>query len=350
MAESVLTKKIGPFSGGVWLLIIGGGVGLALILKRGFGGGTPQAMPIVVETVPLKPVATPPASPPIGGPVGGPVGGPAGGPKAGGEKSSTKPPVKPPTTPPTRPPVTPPANPPIRPPITPPRPIIPQKPTIILFTALPATITIGQSVTLTWSIIGAKKVVLTRPAGPQDVGSTGTAIAKPGVVGKLSYKLTATNDVGATEKTVVVTVNPAGAADGKNIPGGFSGTCPTTGPVPPDYAQRRGQSIAVYQDRRTKTGWAIFNLGYAGDIFGINIWLANPLNYAILNRVRDSRGLRALTAGEIASLKTDVAVIAGSLNGKENKLTNVQIMSLWDKWNTPYLCTNFPRNTQVRLT
>jgi len=342
MPESVLTKKIGPFTGGIWLLVIGGGVGLALILRKGFGGGQAATMPIVVETVPLKRETAP-----VGGPVDGPIGGP---PKKPDGSVVSRPPVPlPPVTKPL-PPKPPVPLPPVTKPL-PPKPPRAVRPIIITFAVTPQAITLGQSFTILWATSGSEKVVLKRPAGDQDVARSGTAIAKPGKTGQLSYTLTATNSAGSTTKTTTVTVRPSGGgAAKKDIPGGFSGTCPTTGPIPPDYQQRKAQGIARYQERRTKTGWALFNLGYGGDINGINVWLSNPLNYAVLNRVRDTRGLRALTVDEINTMRADVAAVVQSINGKENKLSNEQIMRLWEKWNTPFLCANSPRNTQTRVT
>lgn len=51
-----LNKQIGPFPVVVWIGVVGGGAGLAFLMRGAFGGGrAPATQPIIVETVPLKP-------------------------------------------------------------------------------------------------------------------------------------------------------------------------------------------------------------------------------------------------------------------------------------------------------
>ncbi|MDB5804526.1 MAG: hypothetical protein JWN73_1848 [Betaproteobacteria bacterium] len=77
----------------------------------------------------------------------------------------------------------------------------PAAPIVSSFTAAPASIAKGGSTTLNWAIIGAKSVSIS-----PDVGTvTGTsATVSPSAT--TTYKVTATNDIGTTTKTVKVTV------------------------------------------------------------------------------------------------------------------------------------------------
>jgi hypothetical protein len=76
------------------------------------------------------------------------------------------------------------------------------KPVINSFTATPATIDIGSSTTLAWSVDDAESISIDNGVGVQ----TGTSVEIfPG--SNTTYTLTATNADGSTTKTVTVTVN-----------------------------------------------------------------------------------------------------------------------------------------------
>ena len=78
-------------------------------------------------------------------------------------------------------------------------------PTIAYFTALPATITAGQSASLSWSVSGASSLSINNGLG--DVSGTTTKSVSP--TSTTTYTLTATDIRGSTVSQVTVTVNPA---------------------------------------------------------------------------------------------------------------------------------------------
>ncbi|HIE16894.1 MAG TPA: hypothetical protein EYP71_01705 [Dehalococcoidia bacterium] len=80
----------------------------------------------------------------------------------------------------------------------------PQPPAILVFIATPDEITIGQSVTLRWSIKDATSVDIDQGIG--DVPATGSVVLSP--TRTLAYTLTATNAGGTVSKSVVIYVNP----------------------------------------------------------------------------------------------------------------------------------------------
>ena len=80
----------------------------------------------------------------------------------------------------------------------------PQPPAILVFAATPDEITIGQSVTLKWSIKDATSVSIDQGVG--DVPATGSVILSP--TRTVAYTLTATNAGGTVSKSVVIYVNP----------------------------------------------------------------------------------------------------------------------------------------------
>lgn len=95
----------------------------------------------------------------------------------------------------------------------------------------------------------------------------------------------------------------------------------------------------TFAHRSVKLAWAVMNLGFGPPgIYGLTEWISNPAVWPTFNLTRRNRGLRALTETEIKRLIVDLNTIIITLQGKENRLTDAQILSIWDKWNTPYLC------------
>ncbi len=80
----------------------------------------------------------------------------------------------------------------------------PQSPTITSFTATPPTLTVGQSSTLSWTVLGATSLSI--DSGVGTVTGTSTVVS-PGAT--TTYTLTATNATGSVTATATVTVNPA---------------------------------------------------------------------------------------------------------------------------------------------
>ena len=78
-------------------------------------------------------------------------------------------------------------------------------PTINSFSALPSTITVGESSTLSWSVTDATTVTIDQSVG--SVFSTGTTAVTPATT--TTYTLTATNVAGSVTASVTVVVTPA---------------------------------------------------------------------------------------------------------------------------------------------
>ncbi len=80
----------------------------------------------------------------------------------------------------------------------------PGPPAIILFSATPSEINLGQSTTLKWDIKDAASVTIDQGIG--EVDATGSVELSPAKT--IAYTLTATNAGGTVSKSVVIYVNP----------------------------------------------------------------------------------------------------------------------------------------------
>ena len=80
-----------------------------------------------------------------------------------------------------------------------------EAPIINFFSALPSTITEGESSTLSWSVTDATSVTIDNGIG--SVALTGTIAVNPTTT--TTYTLTATNTAGSVTATTTITVNPA---------------------------------------------------------------------------------------------------------------------------------------------
>jgi hypothetical protein len=266
MAENFIHKKIGPFSGGVWIVVVGGGIGLAFLIKRGMGGGSaPAQSPILVENIPQR--------------------------TSGGVTSWNDPAIPGKEEPKTIPsPVV-------------PKPVpIPAKPTLPLPTPVPYIPPRGGD------------------QGPTKPLPTPTPFPKGPI-----------KPIPTPQKPTVP------------IPGGGDGTCTGVTYVPPDYTAKMNGPTGKFNERAIKISWAVQNLGTGPQgIYALTQWISSPIVWPVVNATRKTRGLRPLSENEFRSLINDLNGIIVTLGGKENKLTNAQIMSIWSKYNTPFLCANAP--------
>lgn len=276
MAEGFIEKKIGPFSGGVWIIIVAGGIGLAIVIKKGMGGGGGEAnQPILVETVPLK--------------------------KSGGATSDNDP-TKPDKVPPPSIPMP-----------------LPPK---------PSPLPVPQPVPTCPS--GMNYDPVQKKCVPFGYNPVPPSLPRP---------------------PTVPAPRPPTPAPINRAPGGYSTGCDGIGYFPPDYAARMNMPTAKFQDRAIKLSWAVLNIA-AGPpgIFAFTQYLSSPAVWGLENGRRRSRGLRAMTEGEWRSLITDLNGIIARLGGKENRLTNADIMSIWSKYNTPFVCAQAVQHRETRQT
>jgi PKD repeat protein len=80
----------------------------------------------------------------------------------------------------------------------------PEPPAIILFSATPSEIDLGQATTLKWGVKGATSVTIDQGIG--EVAATGSVELSPAKT--IAYTLTAINAGGTVSKSVIIYVNP----------------------------------------------------------------------------------------------------------------------------------------------
>jgi len=80
-----------------------------------------------------------------------------------------------------------------------------EAPIVNSFSALPSTITVGESSTLSWSVTDATSVTINQSIG--SVALISTTTVSPATT--TTYTLTATNSAGSVTATTTITVNPA---------------------------------------------------------------------------------------------------------------------------------------------
>ena len=85
---------------------------------------------------------------------------------------------------------------------------VPTTPIINSFSALPSTITVGESSTLSWSVTDATSVAINQSIG--SVALISTTTVSPATT--TTYTLTATNVAGSVTATTTITVNPVAEA------------------------------------------------------------------------------------------------------------------------------------------
>lgn len=103
----------------------------------------------------------------------------------------------------------------------------PGPPVITAFSATPASVTLGQTTTLAWTVAGATSLSVDNTVG--SVTGLTSKVVTPAALGSLTYTLTATNGFGSTQATTQVTVTPAPSyALTVSVGTGVTGTPATT--------------------------------------------------------------------------------------------------------------------------
>ena len=128
----------------------------------------------------------------------------------------------------------------------------PAVPIINSFSAVPSTITEGESSTLSWSVTDATSVTIDNGIG--SVALTGTFAVNPTTT--TTYTLTATNSAGSVIATCTVTVNPAAVAVGNSYGGGIVAYILQRGDPGYDANVQHGL-IAATADQSTGIQWYI---------------------------------------------------------------------------------------------
>jgi hypothetical protein len=123
----------------------------------------------------------------------------------------------------------------------------PTAPIINSFSAIPSTITVGESSTLSWSVTDAASVTIDNAIG--SVALTGTTAVNPTTT--TTYTLTATNVAGSVTATTTVTVGSA-----LTVTYNGNGNTGGTVPVDPSSPYQSGATVTV--------------LGNTGDLIRIN--------------------------------------------------------------------------------
>jgi hypothetical protein len=130
------------------------------------------------------------------------------------------------------------------------------------------------------------------------------------------------------------------------VPGGFPATCSGVQHRPADHP---GTDVTALV--RAKGGgirgldivleWTLLNYAPANVPVGLSrfaSWASNPLNYVFINVTRRSRGLKALTQTELKQYGFEVSTLNAQHLGRDDKLSQADVQTLWNKWNIPYLC------------
>lgn len=131
-----------------------------------------------------------------------------------------------------------------------------------------------------------------------------------------------------------------------NVPGGFPADCRDVQHRPSDYPGADITSLV-----RSKGGgiraldivleWTLLNVAPPNVPLGLSrfaAWASNPLNHVFINTTRRSRGLRALTKAELERYGYQVSTLNAQHAGRDDKLSQADVQTLWNTWNVPYLC------------
>ena len=286
---SFLEKDIGPFSGGVWLLIIAGGAGLAFVIKRSMGSGGSSE----TKTEPLLAIETQTA-PRVFGDVGQ-YGG-SGGSSDSGEAG------------------TPLVNPPSPKPVVPPMQPEPHK-------GPPGGIP---------GYPGPRPRQPAPPPSPTPAPAPKTPAPKPV----------------PPPKNVPAPKTPAP----DNIPGGYPADCQGVIAFLTDYPSTSAEMLTELHKSKNPAqragmylGWTIGGVGSAPiptKLQAANTYVANRANWATINRIRRTRRLRAMTSAEFAEMSAQIAAQATS---HRDAFPDTFLAAMWDRWYTPFICRNSPR-------
>jgi len=152
----------------------------------------------------------------------------------------------------------------------------PTAPIINSFSALPSTITEGESSTLSWSVTDATGVTIDN--GVTIVALTGTTAVNPTTT--TTYTLTATNAIGSVTATTTVTVSSAVTVN-------YSGNGNTAGTVPvdPSSPYEYGATVTVLGNTGSlvKTGYTFDGWNTQADGLGINRAVASTFTMGTSN-------------------------------------------------------------------
>lgn len=178
------------------------------------------------------------------------------------------------------------------------------KPTISSFTANPASITTGQSSSLTWNVSGASSVTISSIG---DVTGLSSKAVAPSAT--TSYTLTATNAAGNSTATVTVTVSaPAGDSQPPSTPTITSINAPGSTQVSLNWS--------ASTDNVGVTGYQIYrNGGLLNSVSGSTLSYSDTsvtsgTNYSYYVKARDAAG--NVSPQSNAANVTTPAVITGS--------------------------------------
>jgi len=117
----------------------------------------------------------------------------------------------------------------------------PTAPIINSFSASPATITAGESSTLSWSVTDATSVTIDHGIG--SVTLTGTTTVNPTIT--TTYTLTATNVAGSVTATTTVTVSPLIIVFSCTVTYNGNGNTAGTVPIDPSSPYESGATVTV---------------------------------------------------------------------------------------------------------
>lgn len=136
---------------------------------------------------------------------------------------------------------------------------------------------------------------------------------------------------------------PAGPPATPNVPGGYALDCRGVLGIPPDYYTRKKQSKDSALARAITLEWAVMNIANSGHtgLYPFTEWLSQgAVIWAVVNRNRRNRGLKALTEVQFRQLIFDLNTIIVEQQTAVHKSqpTYAQIRRIWEKWNTPFLC------------
>lgn len=278
---NALTAQYGPFNGVTWIAVLGGGIGLAYVLRKSFtGGSSQQGQPIVVETVPVKNTS---------------------GSGSGVTTSDNNP-----------------------------APITPQPVKGVGTNPVPPTGIIKPPTPINPPIVcppGYRYDAIERRCIPMPLPPTPTPIKPP-----------TPQPIKPPTPTPVANV-PGGfssTCQGVNSP---PMDYPGSSVVP--LIRAKGNNTRA---RDIALSWAVQGIaaGPTG-LSRFTQWVAVPLNWPAINLTRRNRGLRALTVDQFNGLVNMLHQLNAQTGGRDDKINDTMVQQVWAAYNFPYLCQNAPR-------
>lgn len=289
---SFLEKEYGPFTGGVWVVIVVGGVGLAFFIRKSMGSGSGSD----AKTEPLLAIETQTA-PRVFGDVG----------QYGGGSSIENPPNQaPPQVPPTTPKT------PDKPPVIigyDPKPRPAPKPTPAPAPAVPPVVVAPAP--------GKGRTVPPPSPAPSPTPAPGNVpggfpLDCQGVGGRPS-------DAPANAAAMLADIH-----NSKNP------------------SQRRGKYL----------GWLIAGVGSAPiptKLQAASAFVNNQINWPLINQTRRSRGLRAMNSEQFKAMASQFAAYAKKNAGRDD-FGDEWLGPMWAQWYDGFVCNNAPRPLGIKTT